>query len=175
MLRGPRWEEDVSALEVMQGVQAAFTSDEVYAYLRSFEKTLKQAGEPGHPSKIVTFSVHNHQNTSTSQFTTDEFMQKLDHESSKDALLLSKILLGMLRFEQKYNKEREEENQKVVCFACHREGHTIQMCFKLFPHLKNKDGDGRQDHKARHKNDAYKNKKKVKAVLGEREGNKEKG
>jgi hypothetical protein len=71
----------------------------------------------------------------------------------------------MLSFERKYNKERDEENQKVVCFAYHREGHTIQTCFKLSPPpLKNKDGERRQDRKSRHKNDGYKNKKKAKAM-----------
>jgi hypothetical protein len=52
MLRRSKWKGYVSALEAMQGVQAAFTSDEVYAHLRSFEKTLKQAGEPRmHPKQ----------------------------------------------------------------------------------------------------------------------------
>jgi alkyl hydroperoxide reductase subunit AhpC len=51
-----------------------------------------------------------------------------------------------------------------VCFTCHKEGRTIQLCFKLFPHLKNKEGKGRQDRKPRHKSDGYKNKKKDKAM-----------
>jgi hypothetical protein len=38
------------------------------------------------------------------------------------------------------------------------------MCFELFLHLKNKDGEGRQNHKLRHKNNGYKNKKKGKAI-----------
>jgi hypothetical protein len=70
-------------------------------------------------------------------------MQRLDYESSKDTLLLFKMFQGMLIFERKYNKEWGEENHKVMCFVCHQEGHTIQTYFKLFPHVKNKDGEGR--------------------------------
>ena len=70
----------------------------------------------------------------------------------------------MLDFERKYNKEREDDNKRVVCFACHKEGHTIQNCFKLFPHLKNKDGEGKQDRRPRQKKDGYKGKKKAKAM-----------
>jgi cytochrome c553 len=58
-------------------------------------------------------------------------------------------------------QKEEEENQKAVCFVCHREGHNIQTCFKLFSYLKNKEDEERQDHKSRYKNDGYKNKKKV--------------
>ena len=70
----------------------------------------------------------------------------------------------MLDFERKYNKEREDDNKRVVCFACHKEGHTIQNCFKLFPHLKNKDGEGKQDRRSRQKKDGYKGKQKAKAM-----------
>jgi gag-polypeptide of LTR copia-type len=120
MLRKPKWEGYVSALEAMQRVQATFTPDEMYAHLRSFKETLKQAGEPVHESKAIACSTqnikpHNHSSTSNSQFTTsDSFIQKLDHESSKDAFLLSKMFQGMLSFEWKYKKEREEDNKKVV-------------------------------------------------------------
>jgi hypothetical protein len=99
MLRRPRWEGYVSTLEAIQGVQAAFTLDEVYAHLRSFEEILKQAGGHTHASKTIAFFTHNHSNTSSSQFTTDGFVQRLDHESSQDALLLSKMFQGMLSFE----------------------------------------------------------------------------
>jgi hypothetical protein len=52
MLKRSKWKSYVSTLEAMQGVQAAFTSDEVYAHLRSSEKTLKQADEPRmHPKQ----------------------------------------------------------------------------------------------------------------------------
>jgi gag-polypeptide of LTR copia-type len=68
MLMKPRWEGYMSALEVMQGVQATFTPDKIYAHLRSFEETLKQAGEPMHESKVIAFSAqniksHNHSST----------------------------------------------------------------------------------------------------------------
>jgi hypothetical protein len=51
-----------------------------------------------------------------------------------------------------------------VCFVCHKEGHIIQFCFKLIPHLKNKEGEGRQNRKLRHKSDEYKNKMKDKTM-----------
>jgi hypothetical protein len=35
---------------------------------------------------------------------------------------------------------------------------------RVFPHLKNKKDEGRQNHKSRHKNDEYKNKKKAKVM-----------
>jgi gag-polypeptide of LTR copia-type len=41
MLRRPRWKALVSALEVMQGTNDAFTSDELYTHLRCFEEKLK--------------------------------------------------------------------------------------------------------------------------------------
>jgi hypothetical protein len=41
MLRKSKWEEYVSVLEAMWGVQATFTLDEIYAHLTSFEKTSK--------------------------------------------------------------------------------------------------------------------------------------
>jgi hypothetical protein len=88
----------MSALEAMQGVQATFTSDEIYAHLMSFEEILKQTGELTHTFKAIAFSTHNHPNTSSSQFTTDRFVQRRDHESSKDALLLSKIFLKYAKF-----------------------------------------------------------------------------
>jgi hypothetical protein len=58
----------------MQEVQAAFTFDEVYAHLPSFEKNLKQAGELTHVSKTITFSAQNHLNASTFQFITEGFV-----------------------------------------------------------------------------------------------------
>jgi hypothetical protein len=54
---------------------------------------------------------------------------------------------GMLNFEKKFNKQREEHDKKVICFGYHKEGHTIHLCFLLFPHLKGTDGTSRQDRK----------------------------
>ena len=45
MMRRPRWEALVSALEALQGAKDTFTPDEVYTHLRCFEEKLKQAGE----------------------------------------------------------------------------------------------------------------------------------
>jgi hypothetical protein len=59
MLRKLRLEGYVSALEVMQRVQATFILDEVYAHLWSFEETLKQVGEPMHGFKAITFLAQN--------------------------------------------------------------------------------------------------------------------
>jgi hypothetical protein len=74
----------VSALDAMQGVQAALTPDEIYAHLKSFEKTLKLIGESMHASKAITFFTHNHPSTFKSQFTlTYSSVQRLHHKSSK--------------------------------------------------------------------------------------------
>jgi hypothetical protein len=52
-----------------------------------------------------------------------------------------------------------------VYFVYHKEGHTIRLFFKLFfSHLKNIEGEGRQDRKLRHKNDGDNNKKKAKLM-----------
>ena len=70
----------------------------------------------------------------------------------------------MLEFERKYNKEREEKNKRLMCFACHREGHSIQTCFKIFPQLKNSDGGGQQERRSKPKYEGYKGKKKAQAM-----------
>ena len=85
-----------------------------------------------------------HYNPSSSQSNRDNFVQRLEHEVFKDAQLLSKMLQGMLEFEKKYNKEREGRDKKPVCFMCQKEGHGIHSCFKLFPHLKEKDEASRK-------------------------------
>jgi hypothetical protein len=54
--------------------------------------------------------------------------------------------------------ERELENKKVVCFACHKQGRTIQFCFKLFSHVKIKESEGKQDLKSRQKRNGFKSK-----------------
>jgi hypothetical protein len=48
---------------------------------------------------------------------------------------------------------------KVVCFACHKEGHTIQFYFKLFSHVKIKESVGKQELKGRQKRNGFKSKK----------------
>ena len=167
-----RWSGLVSALEAIQGTHDSFTPDDLYAHFRSFEEKLRQSGElRPTKSKTVAFPAQNRNfpsssnipNSSNTRLSNDQFINKIDHESSKDALLLSKMFQGMLDFERKYNKDREEKSKRVMCFACHREGHTIQTCFKLFPQLKNADGEGQQDRKPRQKYDGYK-KKKAKAM-----------
>ena len=42
MLRKPRWEGFISALEAIQGTRKTFTSDELYAHFRNFEEKLRQ-------------------------------------------------------------------------------------------------------------------------------------
>jgi hypothetical protein len=116
MLRRTRWEAFVSALEAIQGTNDAFTSDELYTYLRCFEEKLKQAGDYHVEPKQVVFSTqsnvkHFHPSTSC-----ENFIQSLDHEVFKDVKLLSKIFQGMLNFEKKFNKEREEHDKNVICF-----------------------------------------------------------
>ena len=165
MMKRPRWESMVSALEAIQGTRDTFTLDELYTQLRCFEEKLKQAGEQKSEPKALALPAHNikHFNPSSSQPNRETLIQRLDHEVSKDALLLSKMFQGMLDFEKKYNKEREEREKKVVCFMCQREGHTIQSCFKLFPHLKSNDED-KLERKGRFKRDFNKGKKKAKAL-----------
>jgi hypothetical protein len=82
----------------------------MYAHLRSCEEILKHAGELIHASKAITFFPHNHPSTSNSLFTTNGFVQRLNHKSSKDELLISKMFEGILSFERKYNKQWEEKN-----------------------------------------------------------------
>ena len=157
----------MSALEAIQGTHDSFTPDDLYAHFRSFEEKLRQSGDlkQTSKSKTVAFPAQNRNLSSSSntRLSNDQFINKIDHETSKDAFLLSKMFQGMLDFERKYNKNREEKNKRVMCFACHREGHTIQTCFKLFPQLKNEEGERQQDRKPRQKYDGYK-KKKAKAM-----------
>ena len=51
MLRRPRWEGLVSALEAIQGTHASFTPDELYAHFRSFKEKLIQSGEQKQEAK----------------------------------------------------------------------------------------------------------------------------
>jgi hypothetical protein len=71
---------------------------------------------------------------------------------------------GMLNFEMKFNKEREEYDKKVICFECHKEGHTIHSCFLFFPHLKGTDGTSLQDKKDKFAKDGFKGRRKIKAM-----------
>jgi gag-polypeptide of LTR copia-type len=107
MLRRPRWEALVSALEAMQGTNDAFTPDELYTHLRCFEEKLKQARDYHVEPKQVAFPAQSnvkHFHPSTSR---KNFIQSLDHEVLKDAILLSNIFQGMLNFEKKFNKKKE--------------------------------------------------------------------
>jgi hypothetical protein len=79
-------------------------------------------------------------------------------------MLLSKMFQGMLNFEKKFNKEREEHDKKVICFGCHKEGHTIHSCFLLFPHPKGTEGINCQDRKDKFVKDNFKGKRKAKAM-----------
>jgi gag-polypeptide of LTR copia-type len=86
MLRRPRWEALISALEGMQGTNDAFMSDELYTHLRCFEEKLTQAGDYHVEPKQVIFSAQSnvkHFHPSTSH---EKFIQSLDHEVSKDAM-----------------------------------------------------------------------------------------
>lgn len=68
----------------------------------------------------------------------------------------------MLDFERKYNKQREKNNKRVLCFWCHKEWHSIQSCFKLFP--KNKDSGEQQNRRPRPRRDGKQGYKKEKAM-----------
>jgi hypothetical protein len=119
--------------------------DELYVLLRSFEEKLKQASDYQQNTKLVAFLVQDFAtntspSSSNSYLLNESFIQILDHECSNDVMPLSNLFHEMLKFKRKFNKECERENEKVVYFVCHREEHTIQNCFKFFPHLKNKEG-----------------------------------
>jgi hypothetical protein len=79
-------------------------------------------------------------------------------------MLLSNMFQGMLNFEKKFNKERDEHDKKVICFGCHKEGHIIHSCFLFFPHLKGTDDTSRQDRKDKSSKDDFKGRKKTKAM-----------
>jgi len=147
MLMRDKWSGLVSALEAIQGTHDSLTPDDLYAHLRSFEEKLRQSGNPKQSSKFktVAFPAQNQNSSSSSKarLSNDQFINKIDHDTSKNTLLLSKMFQDMLDLERNYNKEREEKNKRVMCFACHRKGHSTQTCFQL---------------------DGYKAKKKAKAL-----------
>jgi len=147
MLMRDKWSGLVSALEAIQGTHDSLTPDDLYAHLRSFEEKLRQSGNPKQSSKFktVAFPAQNQNSSSSSnaRLSNDQFINKIDHDTSKNTLLLSKMFQDMLDLERNYNKEREEKNKRVMCFACHRKGHSTQTCFQL---------------------DGYKAKKKAKAL-----------
>jgi hypothetical protein len=118
-------------------------TSELYIHIRYFEEKLKQVSDYNNESKIIVFATQTnikHFNPLTSRPSNENFIQHLNHETSKDVMLLSKIFHEILLFERKYNKEREERDKKAVCFACHKKDHRIHSCFMLFSHLKNDDG-----------------------------------
>jgi hypothetical protein len=130
LLRKSRWKGYVSALEVMEDVNATFTMDELYTLLRSFVEKLNQAGDCRQNIKLVAFPAQDfvtNISPSSSNFylSNESFIQILDHKCLNDVMLLSNLFHGMLKFKRKFNKERERKNEKVVCFTCHREGYTI--------------------------------------------------
>lgn len=71
----------------------------------------------------------------------------------------------MLEFEKKYNKKCEEKNKEIVCFGCNKEGHSIEVCYKLFP--KKKEGGEQQDRSYRLRRDDTQRNKKEKAMKAE--------
>ena len=148
IMKRPRWEALVSTLEVIQGTNDTLTPDEVFTHLRCFEEKLRQADELEIRSKNVALAAHNikHYNPSTATFNRDIFIQRLDHEVSKNPLLISEALQGMLLFERRYNKRREEKKKRVICFMCQKEGHTIHTCYELFPKPRRQESDDEQDH-----------------------------
>jgi hypothetical protein len=79
-------------------------------------------------------------------------------------MLISKMFQVMLNFENKFNKEREENDKKVICFGCHKEEHTIHSYFLLFSHLKGTNGTSRQDRKYKFSKDGFKRRRKTKVM-----------
>ena len=148
MMKRPRWEALVSTLEAMQGVNNTLTPDEVFTHLKCFEEKLQQAYEIELRSKNLALPAHNikHYNPSTSTPNRDTFIQRLDHEVSKNPFLLSDVVNGMFQFERRYNKEREEKNKRSICFMCQKKGHTIHTCYELFSKPRRQESDDEQDH-----------------------------
>ena len=75
---------------------------------------------------------------------------------------MSKIIQGMLEFEQQYNKRREEKNKRIMCIVCHKEGHTMKSCYKLYP--RDKTEEGRQDRRPRPSTKRSQGKKMLKCL-----------
>ena len=166
LLCEPRWEAYVSSLEAMQGANKAFTSDEVYTCLRSFEETLRQAGKLKPESKIVAFPAQNFKpnNYNNHSQPKESASPSFISELPQDVAVLTNMFQGMLSFEKRYNKERVLKNKKVVCFSCQKEGHTIHTCYKVFPKLKERSDEGTQERKPKYQKEGYKHKKKAKAM-----------
>jgi hypothetical protein len=139
VLRKPKWDGYMSALKAMQ---AAFTPDEVYAHLKSFEKNLKQVGEHMQESKAVAFSAHNHSNTFNSQFPTDSFLQRHDHEASKDAFFffLRCFKIFYISSESTTRNGRKKIGRWYVLLVIGRAHHP--NIFQAISRLKNKKSEG---------------------------------
>jgi hypothetical protein len=97
-----------------------------------------------------------HFNPSTSH---DNFIQTLDHEVSKDVILILRMFHDMFTFERKFNKEREDEIR--ISFALVA---AIHSCFILFSHFKSNDGNTRQEKRVKYPKDGYKDKRKAKVM-----------
>lgn len=54
MLRRPRWKGLMSTPEALAGTQT-YTSDELYAYFRSFEEKVKQSGKLEPKARAIAF------------------------------------------------------------------------------------------------------------------------
>jgi hypothetical protein len=71
---------------------------------------------------------------------------------------------AMFAFEKRVNNKREEEDKRVVCINCEKEGHTIHTCYKLFPQMRSVERGEKQDQKGNFKRDGFKGKKNPKAM-----------
>jgi hypothetical protein len=154
-------------LEVILSANDSFSPDELHTHLKFFEEKIKQADDyTQEPKTIVSPAQLNvkHYNPPTFRSSNNNFIQNINHETSKDIMILSKMFHDMLMFKSKFNKEREKRDKKVIYFRCHKEYNTIHSYFLLFSHLKSSDGNTRQDKKDKYINDGFKGKHKSKTM-----------
>jgi hypothetical protein len=159
-----------------------FTPEEMYAHLKCYEETLRQAESVNSSHKTMAFAAQNSKpynssnssnhsspnifNPSSSQprSSNEPYFQNFRNDQSKEILILTKLMQVMFAFEKIMNNKREEEGKRVVCINCEKEGHTIHTCYKLFPQMRSVEGGEKQDQKRNFKRDGFKGKKNPKSM-----------
>jgi gag-polypeptide of LTR copia-type len=153
MIVRPSWRGYVGALQAVQG-REQFTQEEMYAHLKCYEETLRQAESVNSSHKTIVFAAQNSKpynssnssnhsspnifNPSSSQprSSNEPYFQDFGNDQSKEILILTKLMQAMFAFEKRVNNKREEEGKRVVCINCEKEGHTIHTCYKFFPQMR---------------------------------------
>jgi hypothetical protein len=175
------WRGYVGALQAVQG-REQFIPEEMYAHLKCYEETLRQAESVNSSHKTIAFAAQNSKpynssnssnhsspnifNPSFSQprSSNELYFQNFGNDQSKEILILTKLMQTIFAFEKMVNNKREEEGKRVVCINYEKEGHTIHTCYKLFPQMRSVEGGEKQDQKGNFKRDDFKGKKNPKAM-----------